>query len=48
MLSDRPRDFAYTPEAHAQQLAAFVDGLDPGPFTLVVHDYGGPIGLPTR
>jgi haloalkane dehalogenase len=45
-LSDRPRDFAYTPEAHAQQLAMFVDRLDPGPFTLIVHDYGGPIGLP--
>jgi haloalkane dehalogenase len=45
-LSDRPRDFPYTPEAHAEQLAAFVDALDLGPFTLIVHDYGGPIGLP--
>jgi len=45
-LSDRPREAAYTPEAHAERLAAFVDRLAPEPFTLVVHDYGGPIGLP--
>jgi haloalkane dehalogenase len=45
-LSDRPRDFAYTPEAHAENLALFVARLAPPPFTLVVHDYGGPIGLP--
>jgi haloalkane dehalogenase len=45
-LSDRPRDFPYTPEAHAENLAAFVERLNPAPFTLIVHDYGGPIGLP--
>jgi haloalkane dehalogenase len=45
-LSDRPRNFDYTPEAHGGQLAEFVTQLDPEPFTLVVHDYGGPIGLP--
>lgn len=45
-LSDRPRDFAYTPEAHADVLSAFVERLNPPPFTLIVHDYGGPIGLP--
>ena len=45
-LSDRPREFSYTPEAHAEALAEFVRRLDPGPLTLVVHDYGGPIGLP--
>jgi pimeloyl-ACP methyl ester carboxylesterase len=45
-LSDRPRGFAYTPEAHAQNLAEFVEKLSPEPFTLIVHDYGGPIGLP--
>jgi pimeloyl-ACP methyl ester carboxylesterase len=45
-LSDRPRDFPYTPEAHAENLDAFVERLDPEAFTLVVHDYGGPIGLP--
>src|SRR5688572_3562573 len=45
-LSDRPRDFPYTPQAHAANLARFVDALDLGELTLVVHDYGGPIGLP--
>jgi len=45
-LSDRPRGAAYTPEAHAERLGAFVERLAPGPFTLVVHDYGGAIGLP--
>ena len=44
-LSDRPRNFAYTPEAHAENLIEFVERLAPAPFTLVVHDYGGPIGL---
>ena len=44
--SDRPHDFAYTPEAHADNLLALVERLNPGPMTLVVHDFGGPIGLP--
>jgi haloalkane dehalogenase len=47
-LSDRPRDFPYTPEAHAENLATFVERVVREPFTLVVHDYGGPIGLPIR
>jgi haloalkane dehalogenase len=45
-LSDRPRDGAYTPEWHAANLAAFVDAMGLDSFTLVVHDYGGPIGMP--
>jgi haloalkane dehalogenase len=45
-LSDRPAGFAYTPDAHAAVLAAFVERLGLDRFTLVVHDYGGPIGLP--
>ena len=45
-LSDRPRDFAYTPEAHAEAVASFVDALGLDGFTLVVHDFGGPIALP--
>ncbi|HEX4914988.1 MAG TPA: alpha/beta fold hydrolase, partial [Vicinamibacterales bacterium] len=44
--SDRPRAFAYTPEAHADNLREFVDALGLDRFTLVVHDFGGPIGLP--
>jgi len=45
-LSERPSGAAYTPEAHAERLRAFVEKLGLGRFTLVVHDFGGPIGLP--
>ena len=45
-LSDRPPNASYTPEAHAHRLREFVDGLGLDRFALVVHDYGGPIGLP--
>lgn len=45
-LSSRPRDFPYTPAAHAGALAEFVERLDLRDLTLVVHDFGGPIGLP--
>lgn len=45
-LSDRPGNFEYTPRAHAGAVAAFVEQLDLRDFTLVVHDFGGPIGLP--
>jgi haloalkane dehalogenase len=45
-LSDRPRNASYTPEAHAERFAQFVDALGLDSFTLVVHDYGGPIALP--
>lgn len=45
-LSDRPREVSYTPRAHAERFEAFITRLDPDPFTLVVHDYGGPIALP--
>ena len=44
--SSRPRSFAYTPEAHAAVLREFVARLALDDFTLVVHDFGGPIGLP--
>jgi haloalkane dehalogenase len=45
-LSDRPRNFAYTPEAHAAAIAEFAERVNLGRFHLVVHDYGGPIALP--
>lgn len=45
-LSERPMGFGYTPAEHARNLAAFVEALGLDRFTLVVHDYGGPIGLP--
>ncbi len=45
-LSERPARFAYTPEAHAAALKEFVTRLGLDDLTLVVHDFGGPIGLP--
>src|SRR3954462_3492603 len=45
-LSSRPARFAYTPEAHAAALREFVDQLGLDRITLIVHDFGGPIGLP--
>jgi haloalkane dehalogenase len=44
-LSDKPRGWPYTPEQHAANLAALVEHLDLDRLTLVVHDWGGPIGL---
>lgn len=45
-LSDRPASATYTPEAHAARLKDFVRAIGLRRFTLVVHDFGGPIGLP--
>ena len=44
-LSDKPRGWSYRPADHAAVVAEFVDELGLGDFTLVVHDWGGPIGL---
>ncbi|MBY0495807.1 MAG: alpha/beta fold hydrolase [Cyanobacteria bacterium] len=44
--SSRPGSFAYTPEAHAAVLRESVERLDLRDITVVVHDFGGPIGLP--
>ncbi len=45
-LSDRPAGASYAPESHAERLRQFVDHLGLRDFTLVVHDFGGVIGLP--
>ena len=46
-LSDKPADVTIlTPAAHATRLRALVEHLDLRDVTLVVHDFGGPIGLP--
>jgi len=45
-LSERPEGFSYDPEAHAAALGEFVERLDCESLSLIVHDYGGPIGLP--
>ncbi|MDX5423565.1 MAG: alpha/beta fold hydrolase [Hymenobacteraceae bacterium] len=44
-LSDKPVDFSYTPEAHAANLEKLIGHLQLKDITLVVHDFGGPIGL---
>lgn len=45
-LSERPHDGLYTPEWHSQNFLEFVERVGADPFTLVVHDFGGPIALP--
>jgi haloalkane dehalogenase len=44
-LSDKPATADYTPAAHARRLASLIDALALPRFVLVVHDFGGPIGL---
>ncbi len=44
-LSDKPSDFAGTPEYHAKNLSNLIEMLDLKDITLIVHDFGGPIGL---
>lgn len=44
-LSEKPPAFEGTPQAHARNLAEFAGKLGLENITLVVHDFGGPIGL---
>ncbi|WP_396611831.1 alpha/beta fold hydrolase [Haloferax sp. S1W] len=44
-LSERPDDFSYRPEDHAAVVEEFIDELELRDVVLVVHDWGGPIGL---
>jgi haloalkane dehalogenase len=44
-LSDKPVDWSYLPEEHAKNLAALIEHLDLKDITLVVGDWGGPIGM---
>ena len=44
-LSDKPGEFPYTPAAHAANLETLIDTLGLKDIVLVVHDFGGPIGL---
>ena len=45
-LSDKPRDPAFhTLERHARIVGALLDEVAPGPLLLVLHDWGGAIGL---
>lgn len=44
-LSDKPYDWSYLPEDHAQYIEAFIGHLGLKDITLVVNDWGGPIGM---
>ncbi|MCC6206840.1 MAG: alpha/beta fold hydrolase [Gammaproteobacteria bacterium] len=44
-LSSKPKDWDYLPESHAQNLEHLLNHLDVRSVTLIVGDWGGPIGL---
>jgi haloalkane dehalogenase len=44
-LSDKPQDYAYTLAQHGQNVEALVAALGIKGITLVVHDWGGMIGM---
>jgi haloalkane dehalogenase len=44
-LSDKPERWTYRPEDHAGNLEVLIERLGLRDITLVVHDFGGPIGL---
>jgi haloalkane dehalogenase len=44
-LSDKPVDWNYLPEEHAKNLEALIEHLGLKNITLVVGDWGGPIGM---
>jgi len=44
-LSDKSKNFTGTPQAHASNLTHLIEHLNLKDITLVVHDFGGPIGL---
>ena len=46
-LSDKPQDYDYTLSNHISNLAALIESLELKTVHLIVHDWGGPIGLGT-
>jgi haloalkane dehalogenase len=44
-LSDKPREWNYLPESHAENFRRFIEQLELERFVLVVNDWGGPIAL---
>ena len=44
-LSDKPQEYNYTLSQHIDNLAALVDHLNLDHLTLVMHDWGGSIGM---
>lgn len=46
-LSEKPQAYDYTLGNHVENLGRLIDSLNVGKFHLIVHDWGGPIGLGT-
>jgi haloalkane dehalogenase len=44
-LSDKPYDVSYLPQFHAENLEHFIETLGLKDITLVIHDWGGAIGM---
>lgn len=44
-LSDKPADWIYSPEEQGKNVTALIESLNLEEITLVVQDWGGPIGL---
>ena len=44
-LSEKPNDFSYLPVDHAKNIEILLESLNLDGITLVVEDWGGPIGL---
>lgn len=44
-LSQKPKQYPYTLEQHINNLSELIDHLNINQFHLIVHDWGGPIGL---
>ncbi|MFI5391827.1 MAG: alpha/beta fold hydrolase [Bacteriovoracales bacterium] len=44
-LSDKPKKYQFTIKNHMENFGKLIDSLELPPFHLVVHDWGGPIGL---
>jgi cis-3-alkyl-4-acyloxetan-2-one decarboxylase len=44
-LSDKPQDYEYTLRKHIDNFTRFMDDMDLGDVTLVLHDWGGGIGM---
>ncbi len=46
-LSDKPQDYSYNLKQHINNLNALLDYLQIEKFQMIVHDWGGPIGIGT-
>jgi len=44
-LSDKPKGWSYNPQGHAENFATLITALNLKNITLIVQDWGGPIGL---